>query len=100
MWIRNRGRREENLPEFLLSWKTNYLSWLSFFKKNPGLGLIIKYEDMVQEGEKTFLKISGLFFINHPTPYMPPASSSAVAKNIISLLRGLESLLSDKKVAN
>ncbi len=45
------------LPEFLLSWRSHYLSWFNFSKKNPHLGLIIKYEDLIQQPEKFFLII-------------------------------------------
>lgn len=45
------------LPEIMLSWKSNYLSWKNFLKNSNDLGIIIKYEDMVQKPEKTFLDI-------------------------------------------
>jgi len=45
------------LPEFLLSWKTNYLSWKQFLKDNPNLGIIVKFEDLVKNPRKNFLKI-------------------------------------------
>ena len=50
------------LPEILLSWKSHYNSWNNFNLKNPNLGLIIRYEDMVKSSENTFLKI--INFIN------------------------------------
>ena len=43
------------LPEFLLSWRTHFVSWHNFAKSNPDLGLIIKYEDLVLKSEETFL---------------------------------------------
>ena len=45
------------LPEFLLSWKTNYLSWKNFLNDNPELGIIVKFEDLVNNSKKTFSKI-------------------------------------------
>lgn len=48
---------EKKLPEFLLSWRTNFISWHNFGKENPELGLIIKYEDLILNKEKTFLII-------------------------------------------
>ena len=45
------------LPEFLLSWRSHYLSWLNFSHANSNLGLIIKYEDLIENPEKMFLII-------------------------------------------
>lgn len=45
------------LPEIMLSWKSNYLSWKNFLKNNNNLGIIKKYEDMVQQPEDTFFDI-------------------------------------------
>ncbi|MBS56912.1 MAG: hypothetical protein CMP16_03445 [Rickettsiales bacterium] len=53
------------LPEFLLSWKSNYLSWKKFLEKNPNLGLIIKFEDLVSNPEKNFLKIMNFIREKH-----------------------------------
>ena len=44
------------LPEFLLSWKSNYLSWKNFSNSNA-LGLIIKYENLINKPEEGFLEI-------------------------------------------
>ena len=45
------------LPEFLLSWKSHYISWRTFYREYPNLGLIIKFEDLIAQPEKMFLKI-------------------------------------------
>ena len=45
------------LPEFLLSWKSHYISWRKFYREYPNLGLIIKFEDLIAQPEKMFLKI-------------------------------------------
>ena len=45
------------LPELLLSWKTNYGTWKKFKESENDLGLIIKYEDMIQNKNDTFVKI-------------------------------------------
>ena len=45
------------MPEFILSWKSHFLSWRNFLNKNKNLGLIIKYEDMVKNPKEIFLKI-------------------------------------------
>ena len=45
------------MPEFILSWKSHFLSWRNFLNKNKNLGLIIKYEDMVKNRKEIFLKI-------------------------------------------
>jgi len=49
------------LPEFILSWKSHFLSWKSFLNENKNLGLIIKYEDMVRRPKETFLDILSFF---------------------------------------
>ena len=49
--------KDNILPEFLLSWKQHYLSWKEFIKKNPKLGIIIKYEDLISDPNKTLLKV-------------------------------------------
>ncbi len=49
------------LPEFILSWKSHFLSWKGFLNENKNLGLIIKYEDMVQNPKETFLDILKFF---------------------------------------
>jgi len=49
------------LPEFILSWKSHFLSWKGFLNENKNLGLIIKYEDMVQRSKETFLDILSFF---------------------------------------
>lgn len=49
------------MPEFILSWKSHFLSWKYFLKENKNLGLIIKYEDMVQNPKETFLDILKFF---------------------------------------
>ena len=49
------------LPEFILSWKSHFLSWKGFLNENKNLGLIIKYEDMVQRPKETFLAILSFF---------------------------------------
>ena len=45
------------LPEFLLSWRSHYISWRKFYREYPNLGLIIKFEDLIVQPEKMFLKI-------------------------------------------
>ena len=45
------------LPEFLLSWKTHFLSWQNFYAKNTNKGLIVRYEDLVLEPEKHYYLI-------------------------------------------
>lgn len=45
------------LPEFILSWKSNFISWQNFYKLNPKLGYIIKYEDLVLNREIYLYKI-------------------------------------------
>ena len=45
------------LPEFLLSWRSHYISWRKFYIKYPNLGLIIKFEDLIAQPAKMFLKI-------------------------------------------
>ena len=45
------------LPEFLMSWQTHYLSWKKFLNADSNLGIIIKYEDLVKDPKKNFLKI-------------------------------------------
>ena len=42
------------LPEFLLSWKTNYLSWHNFLKINPLLGHIVRYEDLLSVNKNEY----------------------------------------------
>ena len=50
-----------SLPEFILSWKSHFLSWKSFLNENTNLGLIIKYEDMVQKPKETFFDVLSFF---------------------------------------
>jgi|TARA_B110000116_G_scaffold234712_1_gene219368 hypothetical protein len=50
-------KSNNRLPEFLLSWRSNFISWHNFGQKNQDLGLIVKYEDMVLNPETTFLKV-------------------------------------------
>ena len=45
------------LPEIILSWKSNYLSWKNFFQNNQNIGMIVKYEDMVLQSELIFFNI-------------------------------------------
>ena len=45
------------LPEFILSWKSNFISWQNFHKLNPKLGYIIKYEDLILNRKKSFYHI-------------------------------------------
>ena len=77
------------LPEFLLSWKTNYLSWKNFLKQNPNLGLIIKYEDLVQEPKNELLKIFQFIakkhFIKFDQKKFDNALKSIKFKNLQSL---------------
>ena len=56
-FITNYMEKENQVPEFILSWKSNYLSWKNFLNFNVNSGLIIKYEDMVKLPEETFEKI-------------------------------------------
>ena len=42
------------LPEIMLSWKSNYLSWKNFLKDNDDIGIVVKYENMVKQPEVTF----------------------------------------------
>ena len=53
------------LPEFLLSWQTNYLSWKKFLDNNPNLGIIIRFEDLIKNPKKSFLKILNLIEQKH-----------------------------------
>ena len=50
-----------SMPEFILSWKSHFLSWKHFLQENKNFGLIIKYEDMVKNPKKTFLNILNFF---------------------------------------
>ena len=52
---------QNRMPEFLLSWRANFVSWHNFNKTNPGLGIIIKYEDLVLNKEKTFKVLLNFF---------------------------------------
>jgi len=45
---------ENNLAEVISSWKTNYLSWK---KKKNFSGILIKYEDLIDQTENEFTKI-------------------------------------------
>ena len=45
------------LPEIILSWQSNYLSWKNFLKNNGNIGIMVKYENMVKKPEVTFLNI-------------------------------------------
>ena len=42
-------------PEIISSWKNNYLSWKKFSTTVPGI--IIKYEDILENSKKEYLKI-------------------------------------------
>ena len=42
------------LPEFILSWKSNFLSWQNFYAKNNDKGIIIRFEDLVTDPDKYF----------------------------------------------
>ena len=48
------------MPEFLLSWKSHYLSWKKFQKENKNLGLIIRFEDLVKNPYEKFKEIIDL----------------------------------------
>ena len=45
--------RGDLLPEIILSWKSHYLSWKNFYLKNSNLGLILRFEDLINNTEKT-----------------------------------------------
>ena len=45
------------LPEIILSWKSHYISWKNFLKTDESLGMIKRYEDLVDKPEETFFKI-------------------------------------------
>ena len=46
--------KEGRLPEFLLSWKKNFISWQNFNKNYLDLGILVKYEDLVTDPCKNF----------------------------------------------
>ena len=54
-WMSYVTENPKLLPEFILSWRTNYLSWQNFYAKNCDKGIILKYEDLVKNPENTFL---------------------------------------------
>ena len=43
------------LPEFILSWKSNFISWQNFYAKNKDKGIILRYEDLVNQPKETYL---------------------------------------------
>ena len=49
----NKNEKKKEIPIFIGSWKTHYLSWKSF----PKNYLMIKYEDLLNDPEKEFFKI-------------------------------------------
>ena len=53
-------KKDQVLPEFLLSWKSHYLSWKKFQKENKNLGLIIRFEDLVKNPYEKFKEIIDL----------------------------------------
>ncbi len=52
-------------PEIISSWKNNYLSWKKFSNTVPGI--IIKYEDILKNSKKEYLKI--LKFLQKIIPF-------------------------------
>jgi len=54
-WISYVTEQPKLLPEFILSWKANFLSWQNFYAKNNKKGIILRYEDLVNNPNDTFL---------------------------------------------
>lgn len=54
-YIINYTKEEKTVPELVSSWNIHYNSWKSFLKK--GNGIIIKYEDLVNNPVDEFTKI-------------------------------------------
>ncbi len=52
-WISYVTKKPNLLPEFILSWKTNFLSWQNYYARNRNKGIILRYEDLVNNTEKT-----------------------------------------------
>lgn len=63
-WVSYATEKPKLLPEFILSWKTNYLSWQNFYAKNKNKGIIIRFEDLASDPEKGF-SILLKFLSNH-----------------------------------
>ena len=63
-WLSYASEKPKLLPEFILSWKTNFLSWQNFYAKNKNNGIIIRFEDLVIDPEK-FFTILIKFLANH-----------------------------------
>ena len=80
------------LPEFLLSWKTNYLSWKNFLKENPDLGLIIKYEDLVKKPKNELLKIFQFISKKHFIKFDQTKFNNALKSIKLKNLQKLESI--------
>jgi len=60
-YIINYSKEEKTVPELVSSWNIHYNSWKSFLKK--GNGIMIKYEDLVNNPADEFRKI--LIFLNN-----------------------------------
>tara|TARA_Y100000590_G_scaffold327422_1_gene371737 strand:- start:271 stop:1140 length:870 start_codon:yes stop_codon:yes gene_type:complete len=44
----------KQLPEFLLSWKSHYLSWQNFKARHQDKGIILRYEDLVNKPKEIY----------------------------------------------
>ena len=53
-WLTYATEKPKMLPEFILSWKSNFLSWQNFYAKNNDKGIIIRFEDLVTDPDKYF----------------------------------------------
>ncbi len=54
-WLSYATEKPNLLPEFILSWKTHFLSWQNFYAKNKNIGIILRFEDLVEKPNKFFL---------------------------------------------
>ena len=74
--------------QIISSWKINYISWV---KKNKYKKILIKYEDMINDPEKTFEKLEtfGIPRIAYNSDFMPgfwyEETDFKVDKNFISI---------------
>ncbi len=65
--------------QIISSWKINYISWA---KKNNYKKILIKYEDMVNNPEKTFEKL--ILFINNLTNQKNDINKTKLKKSILT----------------
>ena len=65
--------------QIISSWKINYISWV---KKNKYKKILIKYEDMITNPEKTFEKL--IIFINNITNVKHAVDRNKLQKAILS----------------